>query len=419
VSLSPELTAASASGQRWALAARVCFTVAAAGCFTSPPLANIGAGLGLIAFAAMPGAWQRLRAAAARPVGVGLLVLLLTMAVAMLWADVPWGQRFAAWWSWRPLLLLLVASALFDAARSKDQFALALVGVLALAAVASFLVLLLPNPVFIDQPGIILRNHTTQGMAFVVGTVLAAMLAWGRPVSPRLRLALWGTIVLFVANLAFVTTGRSAHVAVLVAGALGAFSLTPGRRRWWAAAGVLLAGMAILASSSMVRDRFQTALGEIGTAMTVTSETSIGSRIVIWKTTGELIARRPLLGYGVGGFTPAYTQLIQQQQYAAWRAEVKDAQNQYLRVMVEAGIPGVLALLAFVLGVLRQSAPAPYRGAARALFVAWLFTNLFNSHFQTFAEAHLIGLVLGVLLAGDGAAYPSPSSEATSPATSS
>jgi len=417
VPLSSEATAAAASGQRWALAAQGCFFLAAAGCFTSPPLANIGAGLGLIAFLATPGAWARLREAAARPVGIGLLVLLATMAVAMLWADVPWGQRFAAWWSWRPLLLLLVGSALFGAARSKDRFALALVGVLAVGAVASFLVLLLPNPVFIDQPGVILRNHTTQGMAFVVGTVLAAMLAWGRPVPRRLRLALFAAIVLFVANLALVTAGRSAHVALLVASALGTFSLMEGRWRWGAALGVLLAGTAILASSSMVRDRFQTAFGELDTAMTVTSETAIGSRIVIWRTTRELIAQRPLLGYGVGGFAPAYAQLIQQQHYAAWHAEVKDAQNQYLRVMVEAGIPGVLALLAFVVGVLRQPAPAPYRGAARALFVAWLFTSLFNSHFQTFAEAHLIALVLGVLLAPEAGAQPSPSSVATAAAT--
>lgn len=399
-------------------AARALFLVAAVGSFTSPPLANIGAFLGLIAFFLAPAAGARLRALWSQPLARGIVALLATLALAMLWADgVPWSRRLAEWWSWRPLLLLLVASSLFGADRERDRFALALVGVLGFAAVASFVVYLLPNPVLIDQPGVILRNHTTQGMALVVGIVLAAMLGWGRPASRARRVALLAAMALFVANLALVTTGRSAHVALLVAGGLAAFALTTGRWRWWGSIGVILLGAAVLGSSSMVRERFATGLGEMDTAMTVRTETSIGSRIVIWKVTRELIAQRPVLGFGLGGFTPAYSRAIARQDDAAWHAEVKDPQNQYLRVLVEAGIPGALAFLAFAAGVLRQPAPAPYRGVGLALFAAWLVTSLFNSHFQTFAEAHLIGLVLGVLLAAPGAPQPAASASATASAT--
>ena len=419
MSLSTEAMAASPSGERWAPAARVCMLLATVGCFTSPPLTNIAAGLGLLAFFFTPGAWERLRAAAVRPLGVGVLILLAAMALAMLWSDAPWARRFSEWWSWRPLLLLLVLTTLFGDARSKDRFALALIGVLAVCAVASFLVLLLPNPVFIDQPGVILRNHTTQGMALVVGVVLCAMLAWGRPVGPRLRITLLAAIALFVANLALVTTGRSSHVALLVAGGLCALSLARGRWRWWAAAAVVVGGAAILASSSMVRDRFASAVAEIGTANTVTIETPIGSRIVIWKTTRDLIIARPWLGYGMGAFASAYSQRIQEDREFAWHAEVKDPQNEYLRVLVDAGALGALAFAAFVIGVLRQRADAPYRGAALALFAAWLATSVFNSHFQTFAEAHLLALVLGVLLASSDGVQPSASRLATVRATSS
>jgi len=407
------------TAQRWAPAARLCVLLATVGSFTSPPVTNIAAALALVAFFFIPGAWTRLRGVATRPLGTGVLILLATMALAMLWSEAPWGRRFAEWWSWRPLLLLLVTFTLFGAAQIKDRFALGLVGVLVVCAVASFLVLLLPNPVFIDQPGVILRNHTTQGMALVVGTVFAATLAWGRPMSARLRLALFAAIALFVANLALVTTGRSSHLALLVAGAVCAFFLMKGRARWWAAIGVVLLGTAILASSSMVRDRFAAAFEEIGTANTVTIETPIGSRIVIWKTTRDLIARRPLLGYGMGGFASAYSQRIQEDHDFAWHAEVKDPQNEYLRIVVEAGIPGALAFALFVAGVLRQEAPMPYRGAALALLAAWLATSVFNSHFQTFAEAHLLAFVLGVLLATEDQAQVSPSSVLTAAATSS
>ena len=414
-----EATLAAPNAERWAPVARVCILLSAVGCFISPPLTNIGAALGLITLFFIPGAASELRAAAARPMGMCVLALLATMALAMCWSEAPWSRRFGEWWSWRPMLLLLVLAPLFGSEQAKDRFALALVGVLALFAAASFFVLLLPNPVIIDQPGVILRNHTTQGMALVVGSILAAMMAWGRPVSPRLRLLLVGALILFVANLALVTTGRSAHVAILVAGALCGFSLATARWRWWVAAAVVLLGLGVLASSSMVRDRFAKAYEEIGTANTVTTETAIGSRIVIWNITRDLIARHPLLGYGMGGFPAAYAQELEQRHDLAWRAEVQDPQNEYLRVIVDAGIPGVLAFAAFVFGLLRQEATAPYRGAARALLIAWLCTSVFNSHFQTFAEAHLLALVLGVLLASEGAPQRSSSRVATAAATSS
>jgi O-antigen ligase len=398
--------------------ARGLFALAAIGSVTSPPLANIAAGLGLIAFFCNPGAGQRLRAAAAQPLGRGVLVFLLTMAVAMLWADAPWGRRLAAWWSWRPLILLLVGTALFDTAPSRDRFALTLVGALALAAIASFVLRLLPNPVLIDDPGILLRNHTTQGMAFVAGTALAVLLAWGRPATPRRRALLIAALLLFFANIALIATGRSAHVALLVAGAIAGASVLHGRQRWWVLVLVPVAGALTLASSPMVRDRFTQAYGELGTVQTAPAETSMGLRLIIWPTTLELISERPLLGYGVGGFAPAYAQRIHQR-YSDWRAaEAKDTHNQYLHVMVEAGVPGALAFLFFIAGVLRQRAPPPYRGVALALFAAWLTTSLLNSHFQTFAEAHLIGLVLGALLAVPRQDQAAPSAVRTAAATS-
>lgn len=412
----PASAPASATG-RAADLARLLLALAAIGSVTSPPVANVAAALALIAFACIPGSWPLLRAAAAQPLGRGVLVFLATMAVAMLWADAPWGRRLAAWWSWRPLILMLVGTALFTQARWRDRFCAIVVGALALAAVASFVVRLMPNPVVIDDPGILLRNHTTQGMAFVAGTALAVLLTWGRPVTPRGRWLLLGALLLFFANIALIATGRSAHVALLVAAAIAGAAVLQGRQRWWVLVLIPLAGTLTLASSPMVRERFTQAYGELGTVQTSPSETSMGLRLIIWPTTLDLIAQRPLLGYGVGGFAPAYAKLIHQR-YSDWRAaEAKDTHNQYLHVMVEAGIPGVLAFLVFIAGVLRQRAPPPYRGVGLALFAAWLTTSLLNSHFQTFAEAHLLGLVLGALLAAGPDALADQSAPARSART--
>jgi O-antigen ligase len=401
---------------RWTAAARAFFLLAAFGSVSSPPAANIFAFLALLAYAGTPQAWPRLQAAARRPLGLGLLVLLATLAAAMLWAEgVPWGQRFASWWSWRPLVLLLVGSALYDEAPARDRFAFAMVVLLALGAIGSFVLNAFPGLMALEERGILLRNHVTQGMGFVVGILLAALLvlpraagpasgsASGSTLGPAMRRLCIGSILLFLLNLGTITSGRSPYVALLVAAMVVAAGLLPGRTRWIALLWVPVLGAALLAASPLVRERFGAVYSEAGTVDTSPVATSSGIRIVIWKTTRELIARHPLLGVGMGGYPAAYAGLVAERVPgdADWRTAlvVKDTHNEYLHVMVEAGVPGLLAFFLFVAGALRQRAPPPYRVFGWALLGAWLATSLFNSHFQTFAEAHLLGLVLGVLLA--------------------
>jgi O-antigen ligase len=386
--------------------AQACFLLATLGAVKSPPVANVFAALGLLAYATVPQAGLRLRAAARRPLGRGILVLLGTLALAMFWAqDASWGARFASWWSWRPLLLVLVGSALFATTAARERYARWLVALLAAAAAASFVWRFLPESMQIDEPGILLRNHTTQGMAFVVGAAFAALLRWGRPCSPRAGRWLLVALALFVLNVATITSGRSAHVALLVTAAAGAFSLLQGRRRWIALMLVPLLGVALLASSSLVRTRFEKAVAELDTVHTSETITPMGIRIFIWQTTWEMIRERPLLGFGMGGFVPAYSVRIQAHQDGSpnWHdaARATDTHCEYLHVWVEAGLLGLAAFAAFVAGALRQGAPPPWRGFGIALLLSWLVTSLFNSHFQAFAEAHLLGLVLGVLLASD------------------
>jgi O-antigen ligase len=175
-------------------------------------------------------------------------------------------------------------------------------------------------------------------------------------------------------------------------------------------------GAGLLAASPMVRQRFEAVYAETGTVDSSPVATSSGIRIVIWSTTRELIERRPWFGYGMGGFVPAYDKLIHEHVVDSnnWRdaSRAKDTHNQYLHVLVEAGVLGLAAFVFFGVCVLREPAPAPYRGFGLALFLAWLATSLFNSHFQTFAEAHLIGLVLGALLAADAVPYTAGGAEA-------
>ena len=390
----------------WESGARDLFALAAIGSVSSPPVANIAVGLALIAFFIAPAPWERLRAAARQPWGRGILLLLGVLAVAMLWTqDAPWAKRFGVLWSWRPWLIALIGTSLFSTPESKDRFSWTLVTALAASALASFVIWFAGGPLLLDEVGIVLRNHTTQGMAYVVGANLAVMLLLRRPPTGLKRWFLVAAALLFVLNIATVTSGRSAHVALLASVAVALFLRVSGWRRWLVLLLVPVVGAGMLAASSMVRHRFAEAAHEFGTATQAQQETSMGVRVYIWQTTTEMIREHPWLGYGVGGFVPAFSVRVQQHRddtpnwVAASRAS--DTHNEYLHVWVEAGLAGLIAFLVFAASAWWQPVLEPHRAVGMALLSAWLVTSLTNSHFQTFAEGHLIGLVLGCLLAYD------------------
>jgi O-antigen ligase len=400
-----------------AAAVPAALVVAAIGSFTSPPLANVAVALALLLTLASGPLRRRLVVAAAQPLGRSALMLFAVMTVAMTWAAAPWPARFAAWWNWRTMLLVVLAAAAFGDVRWKERFCLALIAVASFGAVASFALWaagITRDPGF---PGTLFLNHVTQSMALAVAVLLAGLLAAQPQRPPRERRLLAAAALLCLANLVTVTAGRSGQVA-LVVGALAAALLTlSGRRRWQAVAALLVLAGGLGAVSPALQQRFARIAQEAPTLDCSTpEESSTALRLLLWRTTGDLIRARPWLGYGVGGFTPAYEGQVRAevggQPLTGWCARpAHDPHNQFLRVTVEAGLLGLIAFLGLVLGAARQLAPQPYRGCALALLAAWCTTSLFNSHFQTFNEGHLIALLLGALLAPDGAA-PQPASAA-------
>ena len=385
-------------------AARALLVVVALGAAVSPPAANLAALLALACVLAAPGSAARLRALLALPAARATLACLAVLAAAMLWSAAPWSARFAAWWSWRPLLLVLAGWLAFAGdAPAQSRFARNLGFAFAACAVLSLLAWAWPeaNPLADRERGILLRDHVTQGMAMVAGMVL--LVAGLAGAQPRGRVLRYLAIAALLADVAIVCSGRSSHVALVVASVVLALGIAPRAWRARAAGGAALLALAALLASPMVRDRFELAVHEVRTAddasVPVQGESSMGLRLAIWRRTASIIADHPLLGVGKGGFAAEYAARIPPDATGSQAARAKDTHNQYLRVQVEAGIPGTIAFLAMVLSWFRQRAALPWRAAGLAVLCAWLATSLFNSHFETFDAAHLLGVLLGALLA--------------------
>ena len=388
-------------------AVRIALILGAIGSFTSPPVANVAVVLALILTLASAPMRARLAVVAEQPLGRAALIFFAVMTLAMAWAAVPWMARFDAWWNWRTMLLIVLTAAAFGDRRWKERFCLAVIGAVAIGAMASFAAWAAGLTRERGLPGTVLLNHVTQSMALAVGVVLAAVLVAQRERSLRSRALLAAAALVSLAELVLITAGRSGDVALAVA-ALGAVLLmVKGPRRWYAVLALLVLGAGLTAASPTLRQRFAKVVQE-APLMDCSSqqENSTALRLLLWRTTGTLIRAHPWFGYGVGGFEPAYAgevgNQIGAQSLQNWCARpARDPHNQYLRVTVEAGVLGLLAFLGLIAGAARQPATQPYRSCGLALVAAWSVTSLFNSHFQTFNEGHLIALLLGALLAPD------------------
>ena len=408
-------------GSRWIELARWSTIVAACSVIISPPLANVAMALMLVGLLASGQALPRLQQACRQPLGMATLALVGVVAIAMLWADVPWRVRGVAFWTWRKLWMIPVALALFGPLQWKRRLAMAYVAVCGVAVLVSFGIVAvtgrLPTTV-LDPAGSMLRNHSTQSMAFATAAFLSLWLATDAGLSRRWRRTCAAFAALFVLNMAFVTPGRSGMLALAVMlVVLAAFNLRSWRTVLAAfALATLLAGT--MALSPVARDRIALGLNEWRNAAIATEITSMGIRAVVYENTFELVQEEPWFGTGTGGFGAAYAAHVKDK-YTDWRLlpNAVDPHNQYLFFLVEQGIFGLVAFLAFIVAALLERGDGTrVRVVAVGMLLAWCATSLLSSHFKTFSEGHLLTLFLGAMLARPVARFEGSQASARLPA---
>ena len=399
------LTASELSRDRWALAiARIAAALIAIGAFTGAAVANIAAGVMLMAFITAPSAVRRMKWTWYQPLGKASIVFLAVLLLSVTWSEAPLFVALKAWIGWRHFLLLFVALAIFDTRFSKLAFATAFVVAAAAAAVASFFEFDFGAAQATSDVahGIILRNHVTQGLALTTGALLAlVLLAHARRGSWQQWA--WGSAaILMAANVVFVAYARSGHVALAVTSVAVALGLWRGRARGVALAGVLVLILAALQFSPVINQKIEQGVQEM-TQTDGAQLTSMGIRVVMWETTTAIVRAAPLLGHGLGSFPDQYWRTISER-YKGWKATpTEDPHNQYLLILAETGLLGLAAFSWFLFSALRQPVSGPFRLIGIALLLAWCLTSLFSSHFHTFNEGHLIAIVLGVCLASETA----------------
>ena len=341
------------------------------------------------------------------PVALMALGFVALLAVGLAYGEQPRRDAFLYFGKYADLAVLGVFVTLFGDPGWRRRAILALAAALALLLVLSYLIklgVLPPTPwarrVPVIYP-IVIKDSLIHGILMAFGAFLFAVL--GRE-APRGRArAIWFALAAAAAgNVLFIVPGRTGYVV------LAALALYLGYvwRRLAGLALVALAGAAVVgvgfAASSTLQGRLlETEREAREWQPDVAARTSVGYRLEFYYNTMKMIRDRPLVGAGTGGFPSAY----ERQVAGTAMAPAGHPHNEYLHLMAQLGIPGLVALLAlfWVPWRLAPRLPVPHeRVLARGLVLTIAVGCLFNSLLLDHTEGLLFAWGLGVLFGGLG-----------------
>jgi len=341
-----------------------------------------------------------LRRELASPAG-GLPVLLWVLAVVgMLWAAVPWGERFGGLDSFHRLLAIPLLLAQF---RNSGRGMLVLLGFLLSATcllATSWAFVLAGVTIPGKSPGVPVKDYIFQSGIFLICAfaLLGAACDFWRTRKRWIAAALVVLAALFFADIAFVAASRTALlVAPLLVIALGyrEFGLKG------VAAAVVIAGAlagALWLESPYLRTRIADSMTELRGYLDANTVSSTGEHLEFLKKSWRIVGEAPVIGHGTGSIAQEFRRAKVGETGAASEAPV-NPHNQIFAVAIQLGLLGAAVLLAMWAAHLML-----FRGGG---LVAWIgmiivvqniVSSLFNSHLFDFSQGWLY--VFGVGVAG-------------------
>ena len=336
----------------------------------------------------------------------GLPVLLWVLAaVGMLWADVTWAERIGGLGKFHRLLVIPLLLAQFR--RSEHGiwvihgFFASMVGLLLMSWVAAaFPGLPWPGKEF----GVPVKDYIIQGETFLICAfaLLGYALDERAKKNPRVIFALVGLAALFLVNIAFVATGRT---ALLVAPVL---ALLLGWRhfRWKGLLGAALLGGAVggvfFLESPYLHGRLERSVTELQDYMNSDANNPTGLHLEFLRKSLSFVEAAPIIGHGTGSVTKQFRNAVVGQAGASSVGSA-NPHNQIFAIAIQLGLIGTVVLLAMWTAHVML-----FRGSG---FIAWIgliivvqniVSSLFNSHLFDFTQGWLyvfgVGVVGGMVL---------------------
>lgn len=287
-----------------------------------------------------------LRCEVQSPAG-GLPVLLWLLGlVGMLWADIPWAERFAGLGGFNKLLVIPLVLAQF---RRSGRGRVVLYGFLASCVallIASFVTWFPAFQVTGKAPGIPVRDYIAQSTEFLICAFalfgLAFEAARTRSWIPASAAALLA--VLFVANIMMIATGRTGLVVVALLLVLLGFRLLGWKGIIAGCIAAVVLGAIGWMSSPFLRVRVMQSINETQAFQTSNDPSPTGQRLELWQRSLGFIKAAPVIGHGTGSIPDQFRRTAVGEGLTGLQAN--NPHSQVFAVAIQIGLIGVAVLLA-------------------------------------------------------------------------
>lgn len=333
----------------------------------------------------------------------GLPVLLwLLAAVGMLWTDASLSERLGGLSGFHRLLVIPMLLAQFRRSESGNSVLIGFLG----SAVLLLLVSGIHAAVFFDVPptghffpGVPVKDYIEQSIIFAIcmfALLGVAVEAW-RAGRHRWALGLVLLALMFLADIAYIATGRTALVVIPVLAVLFGF-----RQVGWkglVAAGMATAAVAVVlwASSPYLRARVERAYEDVLAYEANDVATSNGLRLEFWRKSLGFLVQAPVFGHGTGSINSEFRSAPIGPENGM-RIYSENPHQQVLAVAIQLGLVGVGLLIAmWVAHAALFSGPGLLPWIGLVVVMQNVVASQFNSHLFDFTLGWLYVFGVGVI----------------------
>jgi len=363
----------------------------------SPPLTNLLELVLYILFIATPELRKRFLSSFQQPLVIFGFIFTAVILISSLWSNVHWNIKSEAMFSWRKILLLPITVALINTPTIKDRFLVVFIIAISVLASLSWFSYI-SNISIYKTPNAMLRNHATQSLVFFLASFAAAfVITYNKNISSKLKFVLFICLLITLSNSFIISTGRSGYILGIALTACFGIYLG-GKKTLFFTPLLLIITASILYLSPTAKSQISKAWNNAINANTAENYTSAGVRVIFWQNTLPIIQKSPLIGHGLKGLQAEYTKQVEGVE--GWKGTVtQDPHNQYLLILSEQGILGLVAFFAFIAACFFHKIDNFYRFLGLSVLAGWMATSLFNGHFSSSVEGRIILLWCAAMLA--------------------
>lgn len=299
------------------------------------------------------------------------------------------------------LLFILPAMGLLLEEKWRDRAMTAFIAAMGLTLALSLLSVIWPLPFVKGTAGgsgtnhYVFKDHIAQNL--IMSFFALVMLVKGQAETQRgKRLAYFAVAVLAAIDILFFVQGRTGYLSLVLNVLVVLVFMVKGRQRWmWLAASVLAAILAFSLSSNL-KDRIELAVQEYK-ASDRKELSSVGQRVEFTKKSIELMKERPLFGFGTGSYATEFCRVAESKEWC--EAGKYHPHNQFMAFGVQLGIIGIMAYVAFMALIAKESVKLSYTNKSIGFgLLATLFADSVT-HAPLFlvTEAQFFSLLLAMV----------------------